>query len=142
MADFKISRGLQASYDAMTEKDSDTIFVCLDTGLCYLGDIRLSPERVEMLTSGQRVFLNGVDVTDDTSMQQAVANASSHWYGSQGSYNELVDNNQVQAGIAYHIMVQPDWNESNTKHLGYILNKPSVLDVTHVDDHILKFFYK
>lgn len=55
MAKVKISRGLQANYDAIQTKDGDTIYVCTDTGLCYLGNILLSPTD----TSANMVFLNG-----------------------------------------------------------------------------------
>lgn len=41
MADVKLKRGLQNSYDTIEERDSDTIYVCTDSGNVYLGDKRL-----------------------------------------------------------------------------------------------------
>lgn len=37
MANFKIARGTQSAYNAITTKDTDTIYVCTDTGNIYLG---------------------------------------------------------------------------------------------------------
>lgn len=87
-----------------------------------------------------RVFYNGVDVTDNENMRRAIANAPSHWYGSQSAYNELVDNNQLVAGVAYHVEVQADWSETDQKHLGYVKNQPKVMDMD-VENHNAKFFY-
>lgn len=42
MADFIISRGLQASYNAISTKNADTIYVATDTGHMYLGDSPLT----------------------------------------------------------------------------------------------------
>lgn len=37
MANFKIARGTQSAYNALTTKDSDTVYVCTDSGNLYLG---------------------------------------------------------------------------------------------------------
>ena len=39
MANFKIARGTQSAYNAITTKDTDTIYVCTDTGNIYLGSL-------------------------------------------------------------------------------------------------------
>ena len=161
MADFKISRGLQSGYDALSEKDPDTMYICLDSGRAYVGEVLLS-DRVQadwlqadssaidfiknlprhLSSSGIRIYYNGTDVTYNTSMMDAVAHARAHWYGSQASYNALVDASQVEAGIAYHIQVQADWSEDDPTHLGYIKNQPNLLDMEVVEDeHRLRFFY-
>lgn len=129
MAEVKISRGLQANYDAIPTKDGDTIYVCTDTGRCFLGDIPLSPRAARLLFGGLKVYYNGQDVTNVEDIQEEVANARAQWYGSQGDYNELLANNQVQNGVAYYIQVQADWNNNDTTSLGHILNKPDFLDV-------------
>ena len=146
MAEFKISRGLQENYNAIQEKDCDTIYICTDTGNSYLGSKKLDADWVNLikpnlyLNNGLRVYYNGVDVTNDASMQQIVANAPTHWHGSQAAYNELADQNQLQPGVAYFIHVQPDWSETDPKHLGYIKNKPDIMDMT-MEGTVANFYY-
>lgn len=41
MANVKFARGLQASYNSLSSRDSDTIYVCTDTGNLYLGNTML-----------------------------------------------------------------------------------------------------
>lgn len=129
MAKVKMYRGLQVNYDAIAVKDGDTVYFCTDTGRCFLGDIPLSPRAARLLFGGLKVYYNGQDVTNVDAMQVEVANAATQWYGSQGAYDELVANNQVQNGVAYYIQVQADWNNNDTTSLGHIPNKPDFLDV-------------
>lgn len=161
MAEFKIKRGAQSSYDAMAVKDPDTMYICLDSGRAYVGEVLLS-DRVQsdwlqsdasatdfirnlprhLSSSGLRIYYNGTDVTSDVSMMDAVAHAKSHWYGSQASYNALSDGGLVEAGVAYHIQVQADWSETDQTHLGYIKNQPMLLDMdVEENEHRLRFFY-
>lgn len=129
MAKVKISRGLQANYNAIPVKDGDTIYVCTDTGRCYLGDIPLSPNAIFSMDSGLRIYYNGVDVTDDATMQQTIANVTKRWFGSISQYAKLVHDNQVEQGVAYHLIPNPDWEETDEESLGYIKNKPAIIDV-------------
>ena len=141
MADFvKLEKGLQDNYDALNTKDNNTVYICSDTGRCYLGEKLLSPRVSQIYTSGLKVYYNGSDVTNSSNLDIIVANAIADWYGTQTAYNELVDNNAIQAGILYHIEVQPDWNETDSKHLGFIKNKPNVLNM-NVEDNTAKFYY-
>lgn len=141
MADFvKFEKGLQANYNSVTTKDNNTVYICTDTGRCYLGNKLLSPRVSQIYTSGLKVYYNGYDVTSSSDLDTIVANAIGDWYGSQGAYNELVDNNTIQAGVLYHIEVQPDWNETDSKHLGFIKNKPNIMDM-EVTNNTAKFFY-
>lgn len=41
MANVNFARGLQAAYNSLSSKDSDTIYVCTDTGNLYLGNTML-----------------------------------------------------------------------------------------------------
>ena len=147
MAKVKISRGLQANYNAIPVKDGDTIYVCTDTGHCYLGDILLSPAAILSVASGLRIYYNGADVTDDATMQQTIANVTKRWFGSISQYAKLVHDNQVEQGVAYHLIPNPDWEESDEESLAYIKNKPTILDVTVLNGNvntnkIMKLFYK
>ena len=150
-----------AAFDMLVEKDGEVLYFVNETGTfgpesletdgdIYLGDKLLTgtnwtdvlnkPSTV--LASGLKIYYNGVDVTNNASMQQTVANAVTHWYGSQGAYNNLVDNNQVKTGVAYHIQVQSDWSEDDPNHLGHIKNQPNLLNMEVVSqDHGLRFFY-
>lgn len=142
MAEFKINRGVQANYDAMASKDSDAIYVCIDTGRCYLGDRLLSPRVSLRLTGGMKLYYNGVDVTESSDLDGIINSASANWYGSMSAYNELVQGGTAQAGVLYHIQVQSDWSEDDPNALGYIKNQPNLLDMEFVDDeHALRFFY-
>ena len=142
MADFKIMQGLQAGYDALPEKYGDTVYLCTDTGHSYLGTKLLSPRVAQIYASGKKVYYNGSDVTSSADLESIVQNARGDWYGSQTAYDELTDANTVQAGILYHIEVQPDWSETDPSHLGYVKNQPNILDMQHVEEtHTLKFFY-
>ena len=67
-------------------------------------------------------------------------NAIADWYGTQGAYDSIVDNNAIQIGVLYHIEVQADWNETDPTHLGFIKNKPNVMDMT-VTNNTAKFYY-
>lgn len=96
---------------------------------------------VVKVTSGERLYLNGVDVTDDPSMDPYIAAATGHWYGSQDAYDEIADNGELVPGMLYHVMVQADWNETDPSHLGYIKNKPNVMDMT-VQNETAIFFYQ
>ena len=145
MAKVKMYRGLQASYDALPTKDIDAVYICKDSGRCFLGDIPLSPKSPIQLNSGLRIYYNGSEVTLDTSMQQEVAYAPLHWYGSFEDYEALLEGDDVQDGIAYHIMIQPNWDESNISSLAYIKNKPALLDVAVENvpgytSYLLRFF--
>lgn len=141
MADFvKLETGLQTDFKSITTKDNNTIYICSDTGRCYKGDRLLSPRVSQIYTSGLKVYYNGVDVTTSADLDTIVENAIGDWYGSQGAYNELVDDNTVQAGVLYHIEVQADWNENDPNHLGFIKNRPNVLNM-NVEDNTAKFFY-
>ena len=136
----KLETGLQTDFESITTKDNNTVYICSDTGRCYKGDRLLSPRVSQIYTSGLKVYYNGVDVTTNTDLDTIVENAIGDWYGSQGAYNELVDDNTVQAGVLYHIEVQADWNENDPNHLGFIKNKPNVLNM-NVEDNTAKFFY-
>lgn len=141
MANFvKLETGLQTDFESITTKDNNTVYICSDTGRCYKGDRLLSPRVSQIYTSGLKVYYNGVDVTTSADLDTIVENAIGDWYGSQGAYNELVDDNTVQAGVLYHIEVQADWNENDPNHLGFIKNKPNVLNM-NVEDNTAKFFY-
>lgn len=146
MAEFKINRGLQANYDAMPEKDSDAIYVCVDTGFCYLGDKLLSPRAAKSFSSGLRVYYNGQDVTDSQTLPDIVRRCEGHWYGSYSSYDELLLNDAIRPNIVYHIEVQADWDEKDETSLAYIQNKTRVMDASAVaipmsNDKILSLFY-
>lgn len=133
---------MQANYDALPVKAMDTVYICTDTGHCYLGEQMLSPRVAMSLASGKRVYYNGEDVTSSVSLPEYCRNAVGDWYGSMGAYNEILDNGQLQVGVLYHIEVQADWSETDEKHLGYIKNQPNILDMQHIDEtHTLKFFY-
>lgn len=136
----KLETGLQTDFESITTKDNNTVYICSDTGRCYKGDRLLSPRVSQIYTSGLKVYYNGVDVTTSADLNTIVENAIGDWYGSQGAYNELVDDNTVQAGVLYHIEVQADWNENDPNHLGFIKNKPNVLNM-NVEDNTAKFFY-
>ena len=141
MADFvKLEKGLQDNYDALNTKDNNTVYICSDTGRCYLGEKLLSPRVSQIYTGGLEVYYNGANVTLDEDLDNIVANAVADWYGTQFAYNELVDSNDIQAGVLYHIEVQADWNETDPKHLGYIKNKPNVLNMS-VSNNTAKFYY-
>lgn len=161
MADVNISRGQQEGYNALEYKDPDTIYICLDTGRMYVGE-KLIADNIQAnwlqtderaldyirnlpwyaATGGEKIYYNGADVTNDTAMRSSVAHAKGHWYGTQSRYNALVDAGQVEAGVAYHIKVLPDWNETDTSHLGYIKNQPNILDMEYrANDEALAFFY-
>ena len=140
----KLSR---AAFEAILEKDDDALYFVNETGTfgpdsletdgdIYLGDkiltetkwINITDKPTTQLASGLKIYYNGVDVTNNSSMQQTVANASSHWYGSQEDYNELVLENNVQNNVAYHIKVQTNWSETTDPNsLAYIKNKPDFL---------------
>ena len=142
MADFHIAQGLQAGYDALPSKSGDTVYICTDTGHCYLGSQMLSPRVAMSLASGKKVYYNGSDVTNSVSLPEICRNAVGDWYGSSGAYDEVVANGQLQVGVLYHIEVQSDWSETDSKHLGYIKNQPNILDMQHIaETHTLKFFY-
>lgn len=98
-----------------------------------------SPTVSRGTAAGQHIFLNGVDVTDDPIIN--IIDATSQWFGSQAAYNELVENNQIQPNVAYHVLPQPDWNETDPNHLGYIKNKPNIMDM-EVEDTTANFFYQ
>lgn len=57
MANFKIARGTQTAYNAITNIDSDTIYVCTDTGNLYLGDKALfeSSSLISAAISGKTI---------------------------------------------------------------------------------------
>ena len=96
----------------------------------------------QIYTSGMKVFYNGNDVTSSANLEEIVNLAVADWYGSSSSYDELVSSSSVQAGVLYHIEVQPDWSESDPRKLSHVKNQPNVLDMEHVDEtHELKFFY-
>jgi hypothetical protein len=134
MAKVKMFRGLQANYDAIPIKDGDAVYICTDTGNSYLGDKKLDADwnYIEKPTielhGGIRVYLDGVDVTNNASVQ--TLNASRQWFGSMSQYARLVHDNQVQSGVAYHLYPNPDWDESDEESLAYIKNKPTILDVS------------
>lgn len=81
-----------------------------------------------MMYNGLKVYLNGVDVTNDQNVQ--TLDATTQWFGSASQYARLVHDNQVQSGVAYHLYPNPDWDESDEESLSYIKNKPTILDVT------------
>ena len=143
-----MSRGLQANYDAIPVKDADTIYICIDTGNTYLGDKKLDADWVTIdkpqiiLNSGLKVFLNGVDVTNNSSVQ--TLDAKKQWFGTAASYARLVRDNEVQNDVAYHLMPNPDWEEKDEESLAYIMHKPTILDAKMNENHTMKldFFYK
>lgn len=92
------------------------------------------------VTSGERLYLNGVDVTDNPAMEPYIAAATGHWYGSQDAYDEIADNGELVPGMLYHVKVQADWNETDPSHLGFIKNKPNVMNMT-VRDGAAVFYY-
>lgn len=146
MAEFKINRGLQVNYDAIPVKDGDAIYVCVDTGFCYLGDKLLSPRAKKNFDSGLKVFYSGVDVTNSEALPYIVRSCEGEWYGSQGSYETLVENDNVNPNILYHIQVQADWDEKNPNSLAFIKNKTRVMDATTEpismsSDKLLSLFY-
>lgn len=141
MADFKINRGLQENFDALGYYDSDAIYVCVDTGRCYLGSKLLSPRAYKILTSGLKAYYNGVDVTDSPDLPYIVEICTSEWYGSSGAYSELVTASRIVPGVLYLIEAQADWSESDPKKLGYIKNQPNLLNMHFIEEsHTLNFF--
>lgn len=151
MAKVKMSRGLQANYDALPVKDGDTIYICTDTGNTYLGSKKLDADWTEivkptlLLQGGLKVYLNGQDVTVDASVQPL--DASTQWFGTASQYARLVHDNQVQTNVAYYLLPNADWEETDEESLAYIKNKPTILDVTTLNGNnnsnkIMKLFYK
>ncbi len=146
-----MSRGLQANYDALPTKDSDTVYICTDTGNSYLGSKKLDADWLSIvkpylvLNNGLKVYLNGIDVTNNPNVQ--TLDASTQWFGTASQYAKLVHDGQVQSGVAYHLYPNPDWDETNEDSLAYIKNKPMILDVTventsQTNNKIMKLFYK
>lgn len=123
MAKVKLARGTQSAYNALASKDSDTIYVCTDTGNLYLGSTVLfeSNAYVDSSISGKTVTFtthgtNGTTGTDtlDLSVFQnaddvaaAIATAISSAYKPAGTIAKsgivsglLVANNQ---GNVYNV---------------------------------------
>lgn len=90
------------------------------------------------------IMFNGVDVTNNPNVN--TLNASTQWFGTAEAYGALVKNNQVQQGVAYHIMVNPDWNETDPTSLAFIKNKPDIMDLRCVQvsgtRYNAEFYYK
>ena len=61
MANFKIARGTQTAYNAITTKDAYTIYVCTDTGNMYLGGTALFESNAFINSS-----INGKTITFTT----------------------------------------------------------------------------
>lgn len=142
-------------FNSLQEKDDNALYFVNDSGTfspesmenggaVYLGNkliTKVTQQSVD-LTDGMKVYYNGYDVTNSSDLGFILANANSHWYGSQGAYNALADSQQVMPGVAYHIMVQPDWSETDPSHLGYVKNQPKILDFDYQsNDEALRFFY-
>lgn len=127
MANVNLARGLQASYNSLASKDSDTIYVCTDTGNLYLGNTTLfeSNAYIDSSIVGKIVTFTthgangttGTDTLDLSTFQTAVEvqdaiNASiSTVYKAGGSKSSR---QITSAGTAAVILV-----ESN---LGYVYN--------------------
>ena len=54
--------------------------------------------------------------------------------------NELKQSGRLNTNTLYHVEVQPDWNETNEDNLGYIKNKPDVMNMT-VSNGTANFYY-
>ena len=141
-------------FEALSEKDEDTLYFVNDTGTfsplsmetsgkIYLGDKLISSHAAQLLIlqGGQKVMYNGVDVSNSSQLGYIVAAADGNWYGTQSAYNKKVQAGTVQNGIAYHIKPQADWNNTDPDSLSYIQNKPDVMDL-RVQDTAAVFFYK
>lgn len=122
MGELKVSRGSQSGYDAMPQKDNDMLYFCVDTGVIYLGENKF-PQ-----TTDRVVIINGEYVGEGEEID--IIDATSQWFGSVSAYNALVDGGLIQNGVAYHIMLQPNWNENDTTSLAYIQNKPTIPTAT------------
>ena len=103
MANVNFARGLQAAYNSLASKDSDTIYVCTDTGNIYLGNTTLfeSNAYIDSSIVGKIVTFtthgaNGTTGTDTldlgafqtaSDVQAAIEDAISTVYKPAGSIN-------------------------------------------------------
>lgn len=129
------------AFNSLSPKDGDTLYFVNDTGtfgpdsseadgLLYLGDKLISSQPSINLYNGLKVYYNGNDVTNDVTMLRTVANARKHWYGSTSQYVKMELDHIVENGVAYHLIPNPDWEESDEDSLSYIQNKPNIMDAS------------
>jgi len=107
MANFKIARGTQSAYIAITTKDQDTIYVCTDTGNMYLGSkplfesnafigasvngkvITFTTHGENGTTSTSTLTLTDLATTDDVQTAISTALGSVYVYKGSCAYSEL-----------------------------------------------------
>ena len=89
MANFKIARGTQSAYNALTTKDSDTVYVCTDTGNMYLGSKQLFESNAFINAS-----VNGKVITFTTHGDNGTTSTSTL------TLTDLATTNDVQTAIS------------------------------------------
>lgn len=113
MASVKIARGVQPNYNSMASRDSDTIYVCTDTGNIYLGNTTLfeSNAYIDSSITGKIVTFtthgaNGTSGTDTLDLstfqtadevQAAITASISAVYRPAGSLRSAVITNHIAA---------------------------------------------
>lgn len=113
MANVNFARGLQAAYNSLSTRDSDTIYVCTDTGNLYLGNTMLfeSNAYIDSSITGKIVTFtthgaNGTTGTDTldlstfqtaTEVQAAIAASISTVYKPAGTLRQQIITNHTAA---------------------------------------------
>lgn len=127
MANVNFARGLQAAYNSLASKDSDTIYVCTDTGNLYLGNTTLfeSNAYIDSSITGKIITFtthgaNGTTGTDSLDLsvfqtaaevQAAIADSISNVYKPSGSI--------LPQAITNHTYALRYLDED---HLGFVYN--------------------
>lgn len=141
------------SYENLQTKDDNALYFVNDSGTfspeslevacsVYLGDKLITKQAAQsiILQGGYKVMYNNQDVSNSENLGFIIASAKKNWYGTQSAYDSKVTAGTIQPNVAYHILVQPDWNEDDPSSLAYIKNKPSILDLD-VQESSARFKY-
>lgn len=114
MAEFKITRGTQAAYNALQTKDPDTLYVRTDSHNIYLGSILLFEE-----DAFKSVSISGKTLTFTTHGANGTTGSKTL------SLSDFATTDEVAAAIAA-AAVQSDWEQTDNTATDYIKNKPRI----------------